>query len=476
MPEGLIETDICVIGAGSGGLIVAAGASQLGADTVLIERGRMGGDCLNYGCIPSKSLLAAAHVAHSMRRGGLFGIGPTVPEIDFARVQRHVREVIDEIAPNDSIERFTGLGVRVIAASARFTGPREVVAGDHRIRARRFVVATGSSPRVPPIPGLSGSPFLTNETLFDNTTRPDHLVVLGGGPVGVEMAQAHRRLGARVSLVEMADLLGADDPELVTFVRRRLQGEGVELYEGRRVVAVETAGESGIRVRSEGGEGEEVIDGSHLLVAAGRTPNIADLDLDRAGIAHTARGITVDTGLRTSNRRVYAIGDVAGPLQFTHVASYHAGIVIRRALFRLPARANGQAIPRVTYSDPELAQVGLLEPAAHAQAGAIRVLRWPFAENDRALTERQSEGLIKVIATPRGRILGAGIVGARAGELIQPWVLALDQKLKIGAMARTVVPYPTLAEVGKRAASSYYMSKLFSNRTKRLVRLLGKLG
>ena len=208
----------------------------------------------------------------------------------------------------------------------------------------------------------------------------------------------------------------------------------------------------------------------------GRTPNIADLDLDRAGIAHTARGITVDTGLRTSNRRVYAIGDVAGPLQFTHVASYHAGIVIRRALFRLPARANGQAIPRVTYSDPELAQVGLLEPAAHAQAGAIRVLRWPFAENDRALTERQSEGLIKVIATPRGRILGAGIVGARAGELIQPWVLALDQKLKIGAMARTVVPYPTLAEVGKRAASSYYMSKLFSNRTKRLVRLLGKLG
>ena len=313
--------------------------------------------------------------------------------------------------------------------------------------------------------------------MFDLETRPDHLIIIGGGPIGVEMAQAHRRLGARVTLIEMARLLGGDDAELVGFVHRSLLREGVEVWEGHRVIAVAaTPTAPRIRVSVEGPTGPATIEGTHLLIAAGRTPNLSGLDLTGAGIAHAAGGITVDKGLRTTNRRVFAIGDCIGGRQFTHVAAYHAGIVLRRALFRLPATAGGQAIPTVTYCDPELAQVGDDEPAARERGGPIRVLRWPFAENDRAQTERRSEGLIKVITTRRGRILGAGIVGAHAGELIQPWVLALDQKLGIGAMARTIVPYPTRGEVGKRAASSYYAPKLFSARTKRLVRFIGRFG
>ncbi len=471
-----IDADICVIGAGSGGLSVAAGASQMGAATVLIERGRMGGDCLNAGCVPSKSLLAAARVAETVRRGASFGV-TAAPEIDFAQAQRHVQSVIAEIAPTDSVERFTGLGVRVIAAVARFTGPREVAAGEVTVRARRFVVATGSSPLVPPIPGLDAVPYLTNETVFDNPTCPEHLIVIGGGPVGVELAQTHRRLGARVTVVEMAHLLGAADPELVEVVRVALLREGVEVCEGAKVTSARDDGGTLTVGLDEAGQAREIA-GSHLLVAVGRTPNIDGLGLEAAGVEHDARGIRVDSRLRTANKRVSAIGDVIGGQQFTHLAAHHAGIVLRNALFRLPVRADRQAVPLVTYTDPELAEVGLGESAVRAaRPGApIRVLRWPFSENDRARTERRSDGLIKVVTTAKGRILGAGIVGPHAGELIQPWVLALDNRLKIGAMAKTIVAYPTLVEVGKRAAGSYYAPRLFSERTKAVVRFLARFG
>ncbi len=471
-----IDADICVIGAGSGGLSVAAGASQMGAATVLIERGRMGGDCLNAGCVPSKSLLAAARVAETVRRGASFGV-TAAPEIDFAQAQRHVQSVIAEIAPTDSVERFTGLGVRVIAAVARFTGPREVAAGEVTVRARRFVVATGSSPLVPPIPGLDAVPYLTNETVFDNPTCPEHLIVIGGGPVGVELAQTHRRLGARVTVVEMAHLLGVADPELVEVVRVALLREGVEVCEGAKVTSARDDGGTLTVGLDEAGQAREIA-GSHLLVAVGRTPNIDGLGLEAAGVEHDARGIRVDSRLRTANKRVSAIGDVIGGQQFTHLAAHHAGIVLRNALFRLPVRADRQAVPLVTYTDPELAEVGLGESAVRAaRPGApIRVLRWPFSENDRARTERRSDGLIKVVTTAKGRILGAGIVGPHAGELIQPWVLALDNRLKIGAMAKTIVAYPTLVEVGKRAAGSYYAPRLFSERTKAVVRFLARFG
>ncbi|MCH9019089.1 MAG: FAD-dependent oxidoreductase [Proteobacteria bacterium] len=470
-----VRVDICVIGAGSGGLSVAAGASRMGAETVLVEQGKMGGDCLNYGCVPSKSMLAAAHAAERVRGSGRFGVDTPEPDIDFAGVHRHVHEVIAGIAPHDSVERFEGLGVRVIQAHARFVAADAIEAGDVTVEARRFVVATGSRPMAPPIPGLDGVPFLTNETVFDATRAPEHLIVIGGGPVGAELSQAHRRLGARVTMLEMFTMLGNDDPELVAVVRDRLSAEGVDIHEGAKVVRVEARGD-GVAVTVDSQGAERRIEGSHLLVAAGRSPNVDDLGLETAGIAHGATGIEVDARLRTTNKRVFAIGDVTGAYPFTHMANYHAGIVIRNALFRLPAKVDYRAVPWVTFTDPELAQVGVTEARARQAGGEIRVLRWPFAENDRARAERETQGLVKVVTTPRGRILGAGIVGASAGELIQTWELALRRKLNIGAMADLITAYPTLAEASKRAAGSFYTPKLFSERTRWLVRFLARFG
>ena len=464
--------DLCVIGAGSGGLAVAAGAAQMGAEVVLVERAAMGGDCLNFGCVPSKSLLAAARIADLWRHGTALGIAYARPHIDFAAVADSVQRVIAEIAPNDSVERFEGFGVRILRAEARFTSPRTVRAGDVEIRPRRFVIATGSQPAIPPIRGLDEVRYLTNESIFANRQLPEHLIVIGGGPIGIEMAQAHRRLGARVTVLDVGPLLPRDDPELSAVLAERLWSEGIVGRPGVEIAEVERAGQV-IRVRLESGE---QISGSHLLVAAGRRPTVEALDLAAAGIASTAKGITVDARLRTTNRRVFAIGDVAGGPQFTHVALYHAGIVIRNALFRIPAKVDYRALPWVTYTDPELAQVGLTEAEARAIERASRVLRWRFVENDRAQTERETEGMVKVVTRANGRILGTSILGAGAGDLILPWALAISQKLKISALANLIVPYPTRGEASKRAAGSYYTPTLFSARTRRLVRLLARLG
>lgn len=467
-----VSADLCVIGAGSGGLSVAAGASQMGADVVLIERGRMGGDCLNYGCVPSKSLIAAARAAHGFTTSGRFGVAPSKPAVDFEKVHAHVHGVIDAIAPNDSTERFEGLGVRVVRAAGRFVGPDRVRAGDVEVAAKRFVVATGSSAGVPPIPGLRDVPFLTNETVFDDRAPPERLVVVGGGPIGCELAQAHRRLGARVTILEAFALLGKDDPELVGVVRNRLLAEGVEVREGVAVAGVERT-DGGVAVSLEGEPGR--VEGSHLLVAAGRRPNVEDLGLEAAGIAAGPGGIEVDAGLRTANRRVFAIGDAAAGPQFTHVAGYHAGIVIRNALFRLPAKVDYRALPWVTYTDPELAHVGLTEARARERHGAVRVLRHPFADNDRARAERETDGLVKIVATKKGVVVGASIVGAHAGELIQSWILPIQKRMKIKHVAGLILPYPTLGEANKRAAGSYFTPALFGERTRKIVRLLLRL-
>jgi pyruvate/2-oxoglutarate dehydrogenase complex dihydrolipoamide dehydrogenase (E3) component len=472
----ILKPDLCIIGAGSAGLSVAAGASQMGASVVLIEKGAMGGDCLNVGCVPSKAMLAAGHAAQAMREAGRFGLGPREPEVDFAAVMDHVRGVIGAIAPMDSVARFEGLGVRVLSSEARFTGPREVVAGDTIVRARRFVVATGSKPLVPPIPGLEETTHFTNETIFENTVLPRHLLVIGGGPIGCELAQAHRRLGAAVTVVEMATIMPKDDPELVEVVRDRLLAEDVVLREGVKVVAAEPRGED-VAVAVEDAEGaREWLEGTHLLIAVGRKATVEGLGLAEAGIEYSPHGVTVDKRLRTTNRHVYAIGDCVGGLQFTHMAGHHAGVVIKSALFRLPAKAAVTAFPWVTYTDPELAHVGMTEAAAREAGEKINVLRWAFAENDRAQAERETDGLVKAVVTPKGRVLGATIAGRQAGELIQPWVLAMANGLKIGAMAQAIAPYPTLGEANKRAAGSYYMPKLFSERTRRIVRFLVKFG
>jgi pyruvate/2-oxoglutarate dehydrogenase complex dihydrolipoamide dehydrogenase (E3) component len=467
-----LTPDICIVGAGSAGLVVAAGAAQLGLDVVLIERAEMGGDCLNYGCVPSKALIAAAKTAQAQRDGGAFGITPVEPKVDFGRVMDHVAEVIAAIAPNDSVERFEKLGVRVLKEEARFVGRTELQAGPHRITSRRIVLATGSRPTAPPIPGLDGAPYLTNETIFANRTLPDHLIVIGGGPIGLELAQAHRRLGSKVTVLEAADFLAKDDPELSAIVIARLRAEQVDLRGPVKIGRVEPL-DRGVAAILEGGER---IEGSHLLVAAGRAPIIEGLDLDKAGVAHTKRGITVDASLRTTNRNVWAIGDCNGLYAFTHMAGYEASLFIRGALFRVPARLDASLVPWATYTDPELAQVGMSEREARTAHGdSIRVVRWKLAENDRAQTERATDGLVKAITDRRGRILGAAIVAPQAGELIQPWCLAIARRLKISALASFVPPYPTLGEASKRAAGSYFTDKLFSPRTQKLVRLLARL-
>ena len=345
-------------------------------------------------------------------------------------------------------------------------------AGNVEIRPRRFVIATGSQPAIPPIRGLDDIPYLTNETIFANRQLPEHLIVIGGGPIGIEMAQAHRRLGARVTVLDVGPLLPRDDPELRTILAERLSAEGIDCRPEVEIAGIERTGTTiAVCLASN-----KQIVGSHLLVAAGRRPTIEALDLGAAGIATTEKGITVDARLRTTNRRAFAIGDVAGGPQFTHIALYHAGIVIRNALFRIPATVDYRALPWVTYTDPELAQVGLTEAAARAVEQAPRVLRWPFAENDRAQTERETEGVVKIVTSSNGRILGASILGAGAGDLILPWALAIAQKLKIGALANLIVPYPTRGEAGKRAAGSYYTPTLFAPRTRRLIRLLARFG
>jgi pyruvate/2-oxoglutarate dehydrogenase complex dihydrolipoamide dehydrogenase (E3) component len=467
-----LTPDICVIGAGSGGLSVAAAAAAFGVPVVLIEKGKMGGDCLNFGCVPSKALLAAAKHAQTMRAGAPFGVASQRPAVDFTKVHGHVHGVIAAIAPNDSKERFTGLGVQVIAGAARFKDKETVAVGDGiEVKARRFVLATGSTPAAPPIPGLDQVAYLTNETVFDLTVCPEHLVVIGAGPIGLEMAQAFRRLGASVTVLEAAMPLAKDDPECAAIVLDQLAREGIAIRAGTNVLRIDPGLKP--RVVMATPDGEEIVEASHLLVATGRRPNLDGLDLPAARIKTGPHGIRVNKRLRTSNRRVYAVGDVAGGLQFTHAANYHAGIVIRNTLFRLRAKVNDTVVPWVTYTDPELAHVGVTE----AQAGrGIRVLRWPYHENDRAQAERETRGHIKVITTGRGRILGATIVGAHAGELIMPWTLAVAQRLNVRAFAEMVVPYPTLAEIGKRAAVTYFAGSLTSPFVRRIIVALRRFG
>ena len=457
LKNGVLQADLCVIGAGSGGLTVAAGAAQMGASVVLIERHLMGGDCLNTGCVPSKALIAAAHAAQAHRDSARFGVAAHEPAVDFAAVMAHVHGTIAAIAPYDSVARFEGLGVTVIQASARFTAEREVEADGQRIAARRFVIATGSRAATPPIPGLSDTPFLTNETLFGLTELPTHLVVIGGGPIGLEMAQAFRRLGAQVTVLERATILPKDEPEAVEIIRARLVAEGVRLLENTAITRIDPG-----TITLEG----ETLHPSHILVAAGREPVLDGLNLGAARVEHTAKGITVDAGLRSSNPNIFAIGDCAGGPQFTHIAGAHAGIVIRRALFGLPAKTDYTALPWVTFTDPELAHAGKTE----AQAPGCRTIIQSLEHNDRARAEG-AEGMIKLVLSPKGVILGVTIVAPGAGEMIGMWALAIQKRMKIGTIAALTMPYPTLAEVGRRAAGSWFTPTIFGPRVRFLVGL-----
>jgi len=470
-----LAVDICVIGAGSGGIAVATAAAAFGRKVVLIERHKMGGGGLNVGSIPSKALLASAKRARAMRTADGFGIASVDPQIDHRAVHSHVRGVISAVAPNDSVERLTGLGVKVILGAARFLDKRTALAGDYRVTARRFVIATGSSPDIPPIPGLDTCAYLTNETVFDVDRKIQHLIVVGAGPVGLELAQAHARLGSRVTVLEASRALGKDDPEAVAVVLTALRAEGIDIVEGARIDRIDSMA-GYVRVTVSSGEGTATVDGSHLFIAAGRTPNVSSLNLAAAGIKFGPGGIAVNRGLRTSNSRVYAIGDVVGGPQFSHLSSHHAEIFLRRALFWQPAKVDEQIVPWVTFTDPELAQVGLTEEQARAAKHKVNVLRASFAENDRALAERETTGHIKVVTAANGRVLGATIVGPSASELIQIWALAAARRLNIKAMTDYVAPYPTLGEIGRQAALRRFATLPASKNVRKLIDFLARLG
>lgn len=468
---------ICVIGADVGGLSVAAAAATFGAPAVLIENGDMGAQCLKQiGTVPARALIAAAARVHAARNGARFGAKSARFGVDFAAVSAHVRGVIDAVAPNCTRERIAGLGVRVITGAARFADGKTVVVGDLAVKARHFVIAVGAAPFIPAIPGLIDTPHLTTETVADLTDCPRHLIVIGGGRAGLELAQAFRRLGSEVTVLEAtATLLANEDPECTAVVLDALAREGVRLRTGVEIASVQRT-LAKVRVTLMTPAGTETIEGSHVLVAAGRRPNCAQLNLDAAAIGCRPQGILVDQSLRTTNKRVYALGEVTGAPASGHLTGYHAGLVIRHALFHVPVKVSDAEIPRVVATDPELAQVGLLEEEARARHGAIRVLRWPYRENDRAQAERATEGHIKIITDRGGDILGATIVGAQAGETIAAWALAVGQRLNIRAFARLVVPHPTYADLGKRAAITYFTRGLTSPRLRRIMGWLRRLG
>jgi pyruvate/2-oxoglutarate dehydrogenase complex dihydrolipoamide dehydrogenase (E3) component len=472
MPE-TIRPDICVIGSAAGALQAATQAAAFGVPVVLVEQGGLGAAVLRSGRLPSAALLAAARRAHLSAQASDFGVEAALITIDFGRVRQHVREVIAARAPNAARQRLAALGVRVIEGAARFKDFRTLtVGGEFEIVARRYVIATGSLPALPPIAGLAALPHLTPETVLDLETCPAHLLVLGAGAEALEFAQAFRRLGAEVTVLDAKAPLAREDAECAAVVLDQLAREGIVVRSGPLSRIDQVGGK--MRVLLQGAPGEEIIEGSHVLVASGRWACVVGLGLDVAGIKYDEHGIAVDQRLRTTNRRVHAIGEVAGaPAQ---AAEQQASLVIRNALFRVPVRFAPEAVPRVILTDPELAQLGLTEVEARERGHRIRVLRWPLRENDRAQAERAPAGHIKIVTAPRGRILGVTIVGLGAGELIAPWALAIGRSTPLKAVAGIIVPYPTVSDIGKWAAATYFTSSPASAWARRVIGVLRRLG
>jgi len=464
-----VEYDLVVIGGGSGGLVVAGVAASLKAKVALVERDRLGGDCLWYGCVPSKSLIHASRVAYDVKHAGRFGIYCKDPEIDFAKAIGHVQGVISTIQPHDSPERFAGLGVEVIFGSGKFIDQKTFEVNNRRLKARAFVIATGSRPAAPPIPGLQEAGYITNEEVFSITERPDSLAIIGGGPIGCELGQAFSRLGSQVTIIASRDrLLPKEDPEAVEVIHQQFASEGIRFLLNTKAERVEVA--DGKKYVWAGGE---KIAADQILVAAGRKPNVESLNLDAARVKMGSRGIQVNSKLQTTNPRIYACGDVLGAYQFTHVASYQANVVLKNALFLPVFKADNRVIPWATFTDPELARVGLTEQEARERYGNdIYVVKQDFAEVDRAQAEAATKGFAKIITKRNGQILGAHLVGPAAGELIHEIVLAMSHRLKISALSGIHI-YPTLAEINSKVA--FELTKQNYEKNHSLQSLLGKI-
>ncbi len=466
-----VTADICVIGAGAAGLSVAAGAAQLNQKVVLVEQAEMGGECLNSGCVPSKSLLRVAKAAYEVKNAARFGVAASTVNVNFADAMHYVQDVIAKIAPHDSVERFRDMGVTVLAGTGQFVDATTLKVGSTRVTARYFVIATGSKPAIPSLRGLGTVDYHTNETIFKLTSRPQHLLIVGGGAIGLEMAQAFRRLGSRVTVIEQKNCLQNEDRETLAPVLDKLRAEGVIIEENCQVKSIRKEGRK-IILKTDRGD----LDGSHILIATGRTPNCDELGLNNAGVQLADGFIKTDNRLRSDTKNIYAVGDVTKFGGSTHSASEQAGIVIRNMLFKIPAKINPQAFPQAVYTDPEYARLGLTEAAARAAGYPVSVLRWPFSINDRALAEGDTHGLVKVVAVPNGRVLGVSISGAHAADLLAPWSLLMGRKLKLSHMAGLIAPYPSRGEASKRAAGDFYSRKLFSSSGRLVVKLLSLFG
>ena len=463
------DYDIGILGGGAAGLTVAAGCAQLGGRTLVVEKEPvLGGDCLHHGCVPSKTLIRSAHVYHLMRRAGEFGL-PTVdvPPVDFCKVRHRIREVIAAIAEHDSVERFCSLGAEVRFGQARFLDEYTVDLDGTRVSAKAWVLATGSSPAAPTLPGLDGVPYLTNLDLFSLEELPGSLVILGGGAMACEMAQAFARLGSRVEVVQRSpQVLSREDPDMASLVQDALAAEGVAFHLGATVTGVRAQGAAKAVDIALGDGGTRTVTGAALLVAMGRVPNTSGLGLDAAGVRLEGRAIAVDERLRSSQRHIFAAGDVLGRHLFTHAAGYEGSVVVTNAMFKLPRKADYTWMPRCTYVSPELACVGRTEASARAAGLDPEVLTEDFASNDRALAEGETRGRIKVVLS-KGKPVGVAIFGPHAGELLSEWVAVVNGGVKLTTLAGAVHPYPTLAEINKRVVGTHLGRKIFSDRVKK---------
>ena len=476
------DYDIAIIGGGAGGLSVAAGAAQLGARTLLIEREEhLGGDCLFYGCVPSKTLIATARARHVMANAERLGLPPvSLPPVDFARVRQRIQRVIMDIRGHDSIERFCGLGAEVRFGAARFVNAHEAeienATGVQRVSAAKWVIATGSRAQIPPIPGLAQTPHLTNREIFALDALPERLVVLGGGPIAVELAQAFQRLGSQVEVIQRGGrILSRDDADMAGLVQQALEAEGVRFHLGVGFKEVRGAGGLKHVVIEQDGR-TSTISGDALLAALGRAPNVEGLGLEQAGLEYSGKGIAVDARLRTSQKHIFACGDVTGAWQFTHAAGYEAGIIVANAVFRLPRKADYTWLPWCTYTEPGLGSIGLNETQAQ-KAGLkpgvdYRVVTEPFADNDKARAEAETGGLVKLLLGADGHPLGVQIVGHGAGELLGEWAAVLAGKVSLTTLAGITHPYPTRCESAKAVAGRVIGEKLFSPTVKKALHYL----
>ena len=468
-----LNADICIIGGGAAGLSMAAGAAQMGAKTVLFEAGKLGGDCLNYGCIPSKTLIANAKTAFQASDSRKQGVLTSKkPDINFEEIKQDISNVINKIAPHDSKERFEALGVSVFEESAWFTGRRQISSDTVKVNFRYAVIATGTRPFIPDIKGISDTPYFTNESIFSLTKLPDHLIILGGGAIGIELAQAFTRLGSKVSIIEENFVLHNQDEEFKASIWHLLKMEGVSIYEQSFPKKIAAIG-GRISVHTN----QHVITGTHLLIATGRIPSTTKLKLENAGIATQNGLIKTNQHLRTDNKRIYAIGDVATTKRHTNMASAHASVAIQNILLKVPTKINPYIIPYTIYVEPELSHVGFSKHEAEQKFGKHNIicLSQSFETNNRSATDGSLFGLVQLITKKNGRLIGATIFAPHAGELIQTCTFAITQKLKLSALARLNFPYPSYGEAIKYAAGSFYSKKLFGSKMRWLVNLRFKL-